>query len=252
MIGGLRVDAVTSSDVSSAVVRGWERGRAGLIVTPNVDIWLRTRREPATRELVDAAALVVADGMPLLWAGRLAGTPLPERVAGSGLVETLAALAAAHGRSLFIVGGGEADSADSAAAALSARYPGLRIAGTVVPPFGFEAVPGYLDELYDRIVDSAADLVYVGLGFPKQERFAAPLSARMPATWFLGCGGGIGMAAGTAKRSPRWVQQLGLEWTHRLAQEPRRLAKRYLVDDIPAALLLLGMSARTRLTRRAQ
>ena len=151
-----------------------------------------------------------------------------------------------------LVGGGEADSADSAAAALSARYPGLRIAGTVVPPFGFEAVPGYLDELYDRIVDSAADLVYVGLGFPKQERFAAPLSARMPATWFLGCGGGIGMAAGTAKRSPRWVQQLGLEWTHRLAQEPRRLAKRYLVDDIPAALLLLGMSARTRLTRRAQ
>ncbi|MFZ2515691.1 MAG: WecB/TagA/CpsF family glycosyltransferase [Candidatus Lutibacillus vidarii] len=252
MIGGLGVDAVTSSDVSSAVVRGWECRRAGMIVTPNVDIWLRTRREPATKDLVDAAALVVADGMPLLWAGRLAGTPLPERVAGSELVETLAALAAAHGRSLFIVGGGEADSADAAAAALSARYPGLRIVGTVVPPFGFESVPGYLDELYDRIVASGADLVYVGLGFPKQERFAAPLVPRMPATWFLGCGGGIGMAAGSAARSPRWVQQLGLEWTHRLIQEPRRLAKRYLVDDIPAAVRLLSMSARTRARRRVQ
>ena len=114
-----------------------------------------------------------------------------------------------------------------------------------MPPFGFESVPGYLDELYDRIVASGADLVYVGLGFPKQERFAAP--------WCRGCrrrgssaaAAGIGMAAGWRQARPAGSSS-SVGWTHRLAQEPRRLAKRYLVDDIPAAVRLLGMSARTR------
>lgn len=250
MIGGLGVDPVSSSQVLDIVRAGWATGRGGLIVTPNVDIWLRTRRDLSARDLVAGASLVVADGQPLVWAGAVAGTPLPERVAGSELVETLAALAAAEGRTLYIVGGGDEGSAEEAAVALQERYPALRVVGTLVPPFGFESQDGYLERVQQGIVDSGADLVYVGLGFPKQERFAAPLIGRMPGTWFLGCGGGITMAAGRAARSPEWMQRLGLEWTHRLAQEPRRLAKRYLVDDIPAAVRLLAMSAKTRFDRR--
>lgn len=250
MIGGLGVDPVSGSQVLDIIRAGWAAGRGGLIVTPNVDIWLRTRRDLSARDLVAGARLVVADGQPLVWAGAVAGTPLPERVAGSELVETLAALAAAEGRTLYIVGGGDEGSAEEAAVALQERYPALRVVGTLVPPFGFESHDGYLERAQQDIVDSGADLVYVGLGFPKQERFAAPLISRMPGTWFLGCGGGITMAAGRAARSPEWMQRLGLEWTHRLAQEPRRLAKRYLVDDIPAAVRLLAMSAKTRFDRR--
>lgn len=156
------------------------------------------------------------------------------------MVESLCALSARRGRGVYIVGGGSDETAHRAAAALVDRYTGLRIAGHVVPPFGFDSSPESYNVIVNGVVESGADLVLVGLGFPKQERVAADLRELMPKAWFLGCGGGVAMAAGMQRRSPRWAQKLGVEWLVRLSQEPGRLARRYLIDDIPAALRLLG------------
>jgi N-acetylglucosaminyldiphosphoundecaprenol N-acetyl-beta-D-mannosaminyltransferase len=247
-VGDLGFDRVTEDQAVGVVERGWTTGQGGWVVTPNVDIWLRTRREPACADLVWRANLVVADGMPLIWASHLAGTPLPERVAGSTLVERLSAAAARSDRAVYIIGGGVGDTAERAGLALAARYPGLRFVGSVAPDFGFEKDPAQVADIVAKVRDSGAGLVLVGLGFPKQERLAEELVAHLPTVWALGCGGGVAMAAGDAKRSPDWAQRLGVEWVVRLLQEPRRLAHRYLVDDVPAAVLLLGQSLRRRVS----
>lgn len=246
-IVGLGIDRVTEDEVTEQVSQGWLAGTGGWIVTPNVDIWLRARRDPSCRELIDQADLVVADGMPLIWASRLAGRSLPERVTGSALVERLAQAAGRQGRSIFVLGGGVGETAARAAAALSERYPGLRLAGVAVPPFGFENRPAELAALLTQVRESGADLVLIGLGFPKQERLAALLRKEVPAAWLLGCGGGVALAAGESLRPPAWAQRIGAEWLVRLAQEPRRLARRYLIDDAPAAVVLLAGSIRTRI-----
>lgn len=237
---------VTEQDALCGVAAGWSRAEGGLIVTPNIDILRRVHREADCAGLVARAQLVVADGMPIIWAARLAGTPLPERVTGSSLVESLCGLAGRQGRSVYIVGGGAGRTAERAAACLVARHPGLRIAGTVAPRFGFETAPEEVARLVQDVAASGADLVLVGLGFPKQERLAEKLAEAMPKAWFLGCGAGVAMAAGETRRPPRWAQRLGVEWLARLAQEPRRLARRYLINDIPAAVSLLARSARSR------
>lgn len=245
-VGGLGVDAVSSADVVAVVDAGWADGCGGMIVTPNVDIWLRARRDQDCADLISRARLVVADGMPLIWASRVAGRPLPERVAGSGLVETLSALAARRSRSVYLIGGGLDGAVDRAAAALVSRYPGLSVSGTSAPPFGFDRDPAMVQQLVDEVTAVAPDLVLVGLGFPRQERLAEQLLASLPTAWLLGCGAGVEMAAGDARRAPLWAQSIGAEWLVRLAQEPRRLAHRYLVDDLPAAVMLLSRSLMDR------
>lgn len=250
-LGHLELDAVREEEVLDRVARGITDGVGGSIVTPNVDIWLRSRHDAELLALVDRSDLVLADGAPLVWSAAIVGTPLPERVAGSALVESLAARGATEGWSVFIIGGGPEGTAELAESALVGRYPGLRVVGAITPPFGFERDLDLLDRLVSRIVDADADLVLVGLGFPKQERLAALLADRMPSTWFLGCGAGVQMAAGTTRRAPEWVQRSGGEWVFRLFQDPRRLAKRYLVDDIPAVLALFSGALASRLRRRA-
>lgn len=248
-LGHLELDAMTESQVLDRVAGAIAQGVGGSIVTPNVDIWLRSRRDPEIRALVQACDIIVADGAPLMWSAALAGTPLPQRIAGSALVESLAQRGAAEGWSVFIIGGGDDGTADRAVSALVERYPALSAVGAVTPPFGFEHDTEVLAALVAEVATSGSDLVFIGLGFPKQERLAALLARRMPCTWFLGCGAGVQMAAGVTRRPPAWVQAAGGEWIYRLVQDPRHLARRYLVDDIPAALLLLGGSVRTRLRK---
>ncbi len=246
-VGHLSLDPLSEAEVVEQVGDALAEGRGGSICTPNLDIWVRTQTNVSAAELVDVSTLVVADGMPLVWSARLQGTPLPGRVTGSGLVEGLAAAAESRGWSVFLIGGGSDDTAVLASAALITRYPRLRVAGAVTPPFGFDSDEELRRGLVDEVARSGADLVFIGLGFPKQERLARELASRMPATWFLGCGAGVQMAAGTVARSPRWLQAVGGEWLFRLAQEPRRLARRYLVDDLPAVRALFGGAAGVRL-----
>ncbi|MEU4515649.1 WecB/TagA/CpsF family glycosyltransferase [Nonomuraea wenchangensis] len=245
-VGAVHVMAVTEAAVADHVSRAWSAGRGGAIVTANVDIVRAATRDPALAALVARAELVVADGMPVVWAGRLAGARIPERVTGASLVHTLAGRAARDGRPVYLLGGDEGVP-EAAARALLERYPALRIAGTDSPPYGFDADPAARRAVVERVAEAGPGLVLVGLGFPKQERLIAELRPELPAAWFLGCGAGIAMAAGQFSRAPEALQRAGGEWLHRLALEPRRLLRRYLLHDAPFAVRLLTGALRARL-----
>ena len=245
-VAGLDFDALSEQQVVARIVGDSDDGRGGWVVTPNIDICRQLRRDPAARALVSGASLVVADGMPLVWASRLRGDPLPERVTGASLIFTLSAAAAASGKSVYLLGG-EPGVPGRAAAELERRFPGLLVAGTCAPPFGFDRQPGGIEAIAAELAQAKPDIVFVGLGFPKQEHLIAALAPGLPAAWFIGCGAAIPFAAGALPRAPHWMQPLGLEWTHRLISEPRRLFRRYLVDDLPFALGLIITSALARL-----
>ncbi|AXB46713.1 WecB/TagA/CpsF family glycosyltransferase [Amycolatopsis albispora] len=244
-VGVLEIAALTETDLIDHVGHAWTRGDGGWIVTANVDIARAAARRPELAALIGQADLVIADGMPLVWAARIAGDHLPERVTGSSLVFSLSAAAAAAGRSVYLLGG-EPGVPDAAADALTARYPALKVAGAHSPSFGFERDPGELAEVIEAVRGANPDLVLVGLGFPKQEHLIRRLREVHPDAWYVGCGAGIPMAAGEFSRAPERLQRLGGEWLHRLALEPKRLARRYFVDDAPFALRLLAGAALRR------
>lgn len=249
-VEGLEFAALTERETADLVVEAAAAGHGVWTITANLDHLRRFRREPRARGLIGAADLVVADGSPIVWASRLAGTPLPERVAGSSMVWSIAAAAAGAGASLFLLGGNPG-TADRAAARLSEWAPGLRVAGTLCPEFGFERDQRRLAEVEAAVVAAEPDVVLVGLGFPKQDDLIGRLRPLLPAASFVGVGISFSFVAGEVPRAPGVLQKLGLEWAHRLVQEPRRLAHRYLVDGLPFALLLLAGALRNRLARRA-
>ncbi|BCJ32964.1 hypothetical protein Athai_04670 [Actinocatenispora thailandica] len=228
----------TEAELVAAVAAASAAGRGGTIVTPNVDILRLARRDTEARGHVEAASYVVADGTPLVWASRLAGVALPERVAGSNLIWSLSAALAARSGSVYLLGG-PPGVAGRAGTVLAQRYPGLVVAGAASPSYGFFDEPAELDAVCGAVRAADPDLVYVGLGFPKQERLIARLAPELPRCWFVGCGAAIGFVAGEQRRAPGWMQRTGLEWLHRLASEPTRLARRYLVHDLPFATRLL-------------
>lgn len=236
---------VTAGELVGHVFDELDAGRGGWVITANVDHLKRYAEDPSIRELCSEADWIVADGMPLLWAARLMGEPLPGRVAGSDLVWMLAEQAARRGRSLFLLGG-EGGAAESAGRRLRERWPALRIAGTHSPRISADPTPAELDGIREKLRSARPDLVYCAFGAPKQERVIRALHRDLPRCWWLGVGISLSFIAGRVGRAPRWMQRLGLEWVHRLAQEPRRLARRYLVDDLPFALRLLAHALRRR------
>lgn len=236
-VAGVEVDPLTQAEVVDLVVRSLRRGQGGHLITPNVDICRAAVRDAALRDLVESADLAVADGMPLVWAARMLGTPVPERVTGADLIWSLSEAAASHGLPIYLLGG-PPGVATAAGTALRRRYPALVVAGSDAPPYGFETSPSALAQVRSAAVAARPRLVFVGLGFPKQDRLIAELRADLPDAWFVGCGAAISFAAGSTRRAPSWVGELGLEWLFRLVSEPHRLARRYLVDDLPFALSL--------------
>ena len=245
-VDGLALHAVREQECVAHVVRELSAGRGGFIATANVDHMVRLRRSPEFQRVYAQATLVVADGVPLLWASRLQGAPLPERVAGSDLIHSLSRAAAAAGRRVLLLGGNPG-TAEQAAQVLKCGSPDLIVADALCPPFGFEQDPAYVAELRQAIRDSRAELVFVGLGSPKQELFIAQHRDVLPNAWWIGVGISFSFVSGEVTRAPRWVQRIGCEWLHRLVQEPRRLWTRYLVRGLPFAAGLLARAAWRRL-----
>ncbi|MFI7695728.1 WecB/TagA/CpsF family glycosyltransferase [Nonomuraea sp. NPDC049655] len=247
-VGGVGLDVVTEADVVRWVAAEAAAGRGGRIVTPNVDICRAVARDPALQELVGSAEIVVADGMPLVWAARLLGTPLPERVTGADLIWSLSEVAAARNWPVYLLGG-PPGVAELAADELRSCRPGLKVAGVHAPPYHFDDTAEGRQRVRRRVVAARPRLVFVGLGFPRQDLLIAELREELPQAWFVGCGAAIAFAAGTVQRAPRWMRRAGLEWAFRLMSEPGRLARRYLVDDLPFAVRLLAGCLLTRLRR---
>lgn len=229
---GFDFHAISERRCANLIARESMHGRGGRVVTPNLHILRLCCRDHEVADLVKCADLRAADGMPLVWASWLQRTPLPERVAGSSLIWSLSEKAAKRGLSVYFLGGNEG-TAERAAKRLQDAYPDLQVAGHYCPPFGFDRDPEERMRMYQAVIDAEPDIVYVGLGCPKQERVMESLFRRMPEAWYLGVGYSFSFVAGESARAPRWMQRAGLEWLHRLSSEPRRLFKRYLIDGLP-------------------
>lgn len=245
---GVPFARVTEAQCVDHIVGELSRGCGGWVVTPNLDILRQIVRNEEVRGLVGRATLRVADGMPLVWASRLQGTPLPERVAGSNLIVSLSGAAARGGKSIFLLGG-DPGTAEEAGGVLRSRFSSLVIAGTYCPPMGFDRSDAEMEKIAQVLVEVKPDIVYVALGCPKQERVIDRVRGRLPRAWWLGVGISFSFLCGRVHRAPKWMQRCGLEWVHRLAQEPGRLFKRYVVDDLPFAIRLFARSFANRFSR---
>jgi N-acetylglucosaminyldiphosphoundecaprenol N-acetyl-beta-D-mannosaminyltransferase len=211
-----------------------------------VDHVVQAESDAVFRDAYARASLSLVDGQPLLWASRLLGSPLPEKISGADLIGPLLERAGRRGWRVFLVGG-MPGSANAAAKRFAASY-GVRIAGVEDGRIGLD--PGPADEaLLARIAEARPNLILVALGAPKQELWIAARRARLDPAVSLGVGAALDFAAGAVRRAPGWMQRAGLEWLYRLAQEPRRLARRYLRDD-PKFLAVLLRTWRSPLETR--
>jgi N-acetylglucosaminyldiphosphoundecaprenol N-acetyl-beta-D-mannosaminyltransferase len=248
MLRGVAFDALTEEQTIAHILRTLDRGRGGWVITSNLDHLRRATRDTGFRGMLEQADLVVADGMPLVWASRLMGDPLPQRVAGSAMTLSLTEAAGQHGRSLFLLGGNPGV-AERAAEELTRRCPGVRVVGTYCPPMGFEKDPAQWSVMRSALTRSQPDLVYVALGSPKQEKLIRDLRGVLPTAWWIGVGISLSFVTGDVQRAPAILRKTGLEWAHRLLQEPGRLWRRYLVEGIPFAVWLLLLALWRRWVR---
>lgn len=199
------------------------------VVTPNVDHLVQLEHSDSLRQAYQDSSLVLADGMPLIWASYLLSTPLMGKISGSDLMPKVCAAAALKGIKIFLLGA-PSGVAQLAAEKLQQKHPTIEIVGTYSPPYGFEKSHEENEKIIQMLNQSGAQIVFVGLGAPKQEIWMCRNRAKLQAGVLLGIGASIEFIAGTVKRAPRFMQLIGAEWLFRLMQEPRRLALRYLRD----------------------
>lgn len=238
---GIDIDAVTLQQAAERVCE-WSRdsaaGRCRYVVTPNVDHVVMYQENARLRAAYDDAALILADGAPLIAAARLLRRPLPERVAGSDLVPALFDVASAdvqdsseHALSVFLLGAASGV-AERAAERIHARWRGVRVVDVYSPPMGFEHDAAECRRIAARINAAAPDVLLIGLGAPKQELWIAESAPALRTRVALCIGATIDFLADEKRRAPLWMQRFGIEWLHRLISEPRRLARRYLRDAL--------------------
>jgi len=242
---GVLIDRTSRSQVLAQIDGFVQSGKPHQVVTVNVDFLNIAHRDRSFVHLLNAAALSVPDGMPLVWLSRVLRRPLPERITGTDLILNCAELAAQRGYRMFLLGAAPGV-ADEAAALLESRYPGLRIVGTYSPPACDEFDPAENARIIDLIRAARPDMLFVALGTPKQERWIYQNLEELGVPVCIGVGGVFNFITGRIPRAPEALQQAGLEWLFRLVLEPRRLWRRYLVDDTRALWRALNYAARQR------
>lgn len=226
-------DPLTLPQTVDAVFRLLSAGQRGWLCTVNVAILMLMRADVRLQNFVDRAALVVADGQPLVWCAHWLGQPLPERVTGVDLLNALCERAARDGRRVYLLGATE-EIIVKLAQRLRKRWANLHV----------EYADGYFSKdqapmRADHIRASGADILFVGMGVPRQEHFLEEQWDRLGVGMAIGVGGSFDVLAGLRARAPIWVQKIGMEWLFRLIQEPRRLFMRYLVTNSQFIWLVL-------------
>jgi N-acetylglucosaminyldiphosphoundecaprenol N-acetyl-beta-D-mannosaminyltransferase len=248
---GVPFDNVSTQETIKLIQRMIESGRPHYLATANVDFLVQASRDVELRRILFDAHLVLCDGTPLVWASRLLGNPLPERVAGSDLIPLLLQVAAEKGYRPFFLGS-TPDVAEQAGIKLKERYPALKVAGFYAPPFN-RLLDMDHEEISKRIADAKPDMLFVGFGCPKQEKWIAMHYRTLGVPVAVGVGATIDFLAGKVARAPRWMQKTGTEWIFRLLQEPRRLFRRYFVGlwHFSAAILRQYAHLRSRRKHKA-
>jgi N-acetylglucosaminyldiphosphoundecaprenol N-acetyl-beta-D-mannosaminyltransferase len=215
------------------------------VVGPNAHLVTMAERNTRFAEAMQDADLVVPDGISVVFASRLLGFPIPERVTGGDLMERMCAEAARHGFRVFFLGG-LPGAAAMAAHNLRNRYPGLEICGTYYPPPGFENDAEEMARMQSAIAEASPDLLCVAFGAPKQEIWMQENRGRLNVGAIMAVGAALDTQAGLRRRAPQWIQAVALEWLFRLVMEPRRLWRRYLIGNTRFILLVLRQWVRGR------
>lgn len=232
---GCYIDSLSMEETLARIEGFIASGKPRQHVVVNVDTLVKARRDPELRRVINACDLISADGMPVVWASWVLGKPLPERVAGVELFEAVMKRAAEKGWRVFLLGAHE-EVVTKVKGVYEHRYPQIVIAGFRNGYWRAEQEDGVVEQ----IKSSRADVLFVAISSPKKEQFLGTYQSRMGVAYSLGVGGAFDVAAGKVRRAPRWMQRAGLEWFFRFLQEPRRMFRRYFIDDTA----FVGMVAR--------
>ena len=225
---GVPVDNLSMDETLDRIGQFVADGRPHQHVVINVDKVVKARRDPQLLAIIAGCDLINADGMPVVWASRLLGQPLKQRVTGVDLFDALLQRAEARGwRPYFL--GARAEVVQAVVATARRRHPRLQVAGWR---------DGYWDPADDAqvaaaIADCRPDLLFVAISSPRKEQFLAAFQSRMKVPFAMGVGGTFDVMVGRTRRAPRWMQRTGLEWFYRFMQEPQRMFRRYFVDSLP-------------------
>lgn len=222
--------------------------RATTVAVCNVHSVMAARRDPALRQAISQATIATTDGVPLVWVLRLTCRPRQTRVYGPDLMEHALANGDRHGWRHFMFGT-TPETLERLTTRIAERFPRATVAGTLAPPFR-PLTAAEEDAFVAAVRASRADIVWVGLGMPRQELFIHRIAERLPGVALIGVGAAFDFLSGTVPQAPGWLQRAGLEWLYRLAQEPRRLWRRYAVNNPQFMLLAAAQVARYRYRRR--
>ena len=225
------VDNLTMQEAIKKIDDIIKQGKPSYVVTPNVDHIVKLEEDFEFKKVYEEADLILTDGMPLIWMSRFQKDKIKEKVSGSDLFPKVCELASEKSYKVFLLGAAEGV-ASKAAKNLTNKYNNLNMVGVYSPSFGFEEKEEEIEKIIDLINDSKPHILAVGLGAPKQEKFIHKYKERLNVPISLAIGASVDFEAGNITRAPKWMQKSGLEWFYRFLNEPKRMFKRYFIDDI--------------------
>lgn len=228
---GVYIDNMDASDIAEHVFECVKRKTPVHVVGVNVDQIVTISRNEVSKKIFLDAELVFIDGKPIKWMCDLLGRKVKERVTGPDLMEYICKKGAMLGLKIFLLGAGPGV-AEKCGIILESKYPGIHAVGSYSPPFGFQNDKKEMKKIVTMLKDSCADLLFVGMGSPKQDLFIYENMKEYDIPVSFSMGAALDFIAGNVKRAPRWMVNCGLEWMHRIYQNPKRLWKRYLVTDM--------------------
>ena len=231
------INNLTMSETIDEIEQMIESGKRSYVVAINVDVVMKIENDSYLKKVVDGADMVLVDGMPLVWISKMQGKPLKAKISGSDLVPLLFEEAAKKNYTVFIIGGKDGI-AVQAKRRLERSMPGIRIVGTYAPPLGFEKDDDELNKINEMISNVKPDLLIACFGCPKQEKWIYENINKYNAKVSICAGATVDFLAGNVKRAPHWMSEHGLEWFYRFLQEPKRMFKRYFIDDIKILRLI--------------
>lgn len=231
------VNNVTMDETIKEIEKMIKDNKKSYIVAVNVDVIIKIEEDDELKKATDNADMVLIDGKPLIWISKIKKKPIKEKISGSDLVPKLCEVANEKGYTIFILGGKDGI-ADQAKEKLENQYKNIKIVGTYAPPIGFESDKKELNKINEMINKAKPDLLFACLGCPKQEKWIAKNIDKYNAKVSICAGATVDFLAGNVKRAPKWISNIGLEWFYRFLQEPKRLFKRYFIDDIKIIKLI--------------